>query len=120
MPSNAQSVSFEAPLKVLNGAAVLLEIMPTGTAKIDADGAASAAVELDSNNLEVVVKVGGTIVATFDTNGQNIAGTLSINGSQVLTNRQPAIANPAATLADLQARLTDALNALRTHGLIAP
>lgn len=48
---------------------------------------------------------------------------IQINGARVLSNQQPAIANPAGgSVVDDEGRsaLTKVLTALRNHGLIAP
>ena len=69
-------------------------------------------VQIVSGNEAVSITSGALF--EFKTDG------LSIDGTQVVKQQQAAIANPAATLVDLQAKLQALLVALRAHGLIAP
>lgn len=49
--------------------------------------------------------------------GIDLSDSLSVDGTQVVTNQQAAI--PDSVGADEVARINDILAALRTHGLIA-
>lgn len=63
---------------------------------------------------------GGDVKYTFDENGLQLENVvLKINGLQVVSDQQPAIADAALTLASVQAQLNALLATLRTHGLIA-
>jgi hypothetical protein len=62
-----------------------------------------------------------TIVFSVDNSGiVNAAGHYRVDGTQVVTNRQAAVADASATVASVQTQLNALLARLRTHGLIAP
>lgn len=76
-------------------------------------------------NTELINLTGTGIFVTgsfFQVSGADFSlpdGAISVQGSQVITAQQPAIANSTVLLTDVVAKFNTLLAELRTHGLIA-
>lgn len=98
--SNWSGVNFVASQNSLN-----LDILNAANARADL-GAAASGVNTDISQLNGASQV-------------DVSGHYEVDGTQVVTEQQPAIPNPDGSLPGATTTVTSILNALRAHGLIA-